>query len=150
MFLNVSIADRWNWHLDHNSGYFVCSVYYMLTADNSQVVEADSNLIWHRQVPAEVSIMAWRLLRNRLLTKSNLLARRIISLEAQRCVTGCGEVETTQHLFVSCAVFSELWSLVRQWIGVYEVDPLDINQHFIQFIYLSGGSTKRRFFMQLV
>lgn len=84
----------------------------MLTADDSQVVEASSKLIWHRQVPTKVSIMAWRLHRNRLPTKSNLLARNIISLEAQRCVTGCGEVETVQHLLVSCAVFSELWSLV--------------------------------------
>jgi len=86
--------------------------------------------------------MAWRLLRNRLPTKSNLLARVIISKEAQRCVTGCGEVETAQHLFVSCPIFNEVWPLVRQRIRVYGVDPLDTQQHFIQFIYLSGGSKK--------
>lgn len=56
--LNVSIADRWNWHLDNNDGYSVRSVYHMLTVDNSKVLEAHSNLIWHRRVPAKVSIMA--------------------------------------------------------------------------------------------
>lgn len=65
-------------------------------------------------------------------------------------MTGCDEVEMAQHLFISCSIFSELWPLVCRWIGVYGVDPLDPHQHFIQFIYLSGGSTKRRTFMQLV
>jgi hypothetical protein len=111
---------------------------------------AHSNFIWHRRVPVKVSIMAWCLLCNRLPTKSNMLARGIISHEAQRYVTGCGEVETVQHLFVSCPIFSDVWPLVQQWIGVYGVDPLDIHQHFIQFIYLSGRSTKRRTFMQLL
>jgi hypothetical protein len=63
---------------------------------------------------------------------------------------GCGAVETVHHLFVSCPIFSDVWPLVQQWIGVYGVDPLDTHQHFIQFIYLSGRSTKSRSFMQLL
>lgn len=56
------------------------------------------------------------------------------------CMTGCEEVEMAQHLFLSCSIFRELWPLVRAWIGVFGDDPLDIRDHFHQFIYLSGGS----------
>lgn len=38
------------------------------------------------------------------------------------CVTGCREVETTQHLFFSCTIFRDLWHLVRDWIGVSGAD----------------------------
>lgn len=103
--LHVSITGRWNWRLDNNGGYYVCSVYHMLTADDRHVMDTISKLIWHIHVLVKVSLLAWRLLRNRLPTKSNLLARGIISHEAQMCVAGCGEVETAQHLFVSCTIF---------------------------------------------
>jgi len=77
----------------------------MLTADDSQVMDTISKLTWHIHVPVKVSLLAWRLLRNRFPTKSNLLARGIISHEAKMCVAGCGEVEMAQHLFVSCTIF---------------------------------------------
>lgn len=66
------------------------------------------------------------------------------------CVTGCGEVETTQHLFFSYRIFRELWYLVCDWIGVYEADPYRTTNHFLQSIYLIGGSVKRISFMQLI
>ena len=72
-----------------------------------------------------------------------------MSQEAQMCVSGCGEVETAHHLFLSCATFSELWRCVRDWLGVYEADPIDISDHFQQFIFLVGSAPKRRSFMQL-
>jgi len=46
-------------------------------------------------------------------TKANLVARGMLGTDAQLCVFGCGEVETAQHLFVSCHIFRELWSHVR-------------------------------------
>lgn len=105
--LSISISDRCNWHLD-NGGYSVCSVYDMVTADDSQVLDTISKFIWHKHVPVKVSLLAWRLRRNRLPTKSNMMARGIISPEAQLCVSGCREVETAQHLFVTCIIFREL------------------------------------------
>ena len=148
--LQVSTNDRWCWRLDINGGYSVRSVYHMLNSDDSQVVDVVSDFIWHRHVTVKVSILAWRLLRNRLPTKSNLVARGILLQEAQMCVACCGEVETAHRLFVSCTVFCELWHLVREWIGVSGVDPFDIATHFHQFTYLAGGSINIRSFMQLL
>jgi len=52
--------------------------------------DATSDLIWHKQVSLKVSILAWRLLRNRLPTKDHLVTRDIISQDLQLCVTDCG------------------------------------------------------------
>ncbi|KAK2372183.1 hypothetical protein QL285_073347 [Trifolium repens] len=67
--------------------------------------------------------MAWRLLRNRLPTKDNLVRRHIIPPDASLCVTGCGGVETAQHLFLSYPVFAPLWGLIRFWIDISSADP---------------------------
>jgi len=72
------------------------------------------------------------------------MARGILAHDAQLCVSGCGEVETAQHLFVSCAIH------VRHWIGISGVDLYDIADHFLQFTYLSGGAVSKRSFMQLL
>jgi hypothetical protein len=122
----------------------------MLTADDSQVTDFTSKFIWHIHVPIKVALLARRLLCNRFPTKSNLLARGIISSEAHLCVSGCGEVETAQHLFVSCNIFSELWQLVRGWIRVSGVDLSDIHEHFHQFMHPTGESATRRSFLQML
>jgi hypothetical protein len=56
--------------------------------------------MWHKQIPSTVSIFAWHLLRDRLPTKENLVACGILSSEAHFCVSGCGSIETAQHLFL--------------------------------------------------
>ncbi|MCI37834.1 glutamate-gated kainate-type ion channel receptor subunit GluR5, partial [Trifolium medium] len=76
------------------------------------------NLIWHSQVSLKVFVFAWRLLRDRLPTKSNLVTRGILSPTAPFCVSRCGAIETAQHLFISCSTFGSLWALVRSWIDI--------------------------------
>ncbi|KEH39005.1 hypothetical protein MtrunA17_Chr2g0322381 [Medicago truncatula] len=55
----VPNTDRRSWRLGTNCGYSVCSVYHMLTTDDSQVLDAVSKLIWHIHVPVKVSLPAW-------------------------------------------------------------------------------------------
>jgi hypothetical protein len=107
-------------------------------------------LIWHKQVPLKVSVFAWRLLRDRLPTKSNLVIRGVVSPEASLCVSGCGVVETAQHLFLTCIDFASLWPLVREWIGFTGVDTNVMSDHFIQFVHLTGVGKARRSFLQLI
>jgi len=114
----------------------------MLTLSGNTIVDEASNLVWHKHVPLKVSILAWRLLCNRLPTKTNLAVRGIMVHDVHLCVSGCGEVETAQHLFVSCPIFRDLWLHVRAWIRVSGVDPFDTADHFVQFSYLLGCATK--------
>lgn len=79
--LQNNSADYWQWRLDPRNIYSVRSVYQKLTSQEFLSFDGTSDFIWHKQVPLKVSIMAWRLLRNRLPTKDNLVARGIISHE---------------------------------------------------------------------
>jgi hypothetical protein len=97
-----------------------------------------------------VSIFAWRFLRDRLPTKANLVTRGIISPDLQLCAAGCGGIETSHHLFISCSTFGPLWALVRSWIGFSAVDAYSLPEHFVQFTYSAGGLRARRSFLQLV
>ncbi|KAK2380885.1 hypothetical protein QL285_068539 [Trifolium repens] len=113
-------------------------------------MDAVGKLIWHTQVPLKVSIFAWRLLRDRLPTKANLLTRGILPTTDHQCVLGCGEVESAYHLFISCGTFGSLWTLVRSWIGIPVVEYTSLRDHFVQFTRSTGGSQARRSFLQLV
>jgi hypothetical protein len=62
----------------------------------------------------------------------------------------CGGLEIAQHLFLSFPVFASLWGLVWSWIVVSSVDPVLLQDHFLQFIHSVGGVRARRSFMQLV
>jgi hypothetical protein len=89
-------------------------------------------------------------LRDRLSTKVNLVTQGIITSVAHSCMSGCGRVESAQHLFIDCSTFGSLWSLVRSWIDFSSVDPQNISDHFLQFTHSLGGLRARRSFLQLI
>jgi len=148
--LHHDFSIHWQWRIDPSGGYSVQGLYQLLTTQELHNHDVPTNLIWHQQVPLNVSIFAWRLIWNSLSSKDNLVECDIISLETQHCVSGCGSIKTAQHLFLSCPCFGSLWGLVRAWLNISAADPFHLQDHFIQFAYSSGGSRVRRDFMQLV
>ncbi|GAU21182.1 hypothetical protein TSUD_10990 [Trifolium subterraneum] len=145
VILQLNISDRWIWRHDIENGYSVMVAYALLTSMDRQGADANSDLIWHKQVPVKVSLLVWRLFRNRLPTKDNLAARHVISLDSQLCVNGCGGLETAQHLFLSCPAFVPLWGEVSSWIGILHVASNSLSDHFVQFIHSSGGQNPTLF-----
>ncbi|GAU36842.1 hypothetical protein TSUD_213660 [Trifolium subterraneum] len=113
-------------------------------------LHAATSLIWHSQVPLKVSLLAWRLLRDWLPTKVNLTYRGIIPVEDSHCVSGCGAVESAQHVFISCSIFGSLWPLISSWVGSSMVTTQTLSDHFVQFTTSTGGTRARRSFMQLI
>ncbi|GAU31359.1 hypothetical protein TSUD_19040 [Trifolium subterraneum] len=148
LLLNLSLqaqsSDRWQWQPDPVKGYTVRGAYQLLTSQDATIMDDADKLIWHSQVPLKVSIFAWRLLRDRLPTKTNLVTRGILSPAAHFCVTGCGEAESAHHLFISCNTFGSLWTSVCLWIGITPVHSTSIRDHFFQFTCSAGGSRARR------
>jgi hypothetical protein len=123
-------------------------VYSLLTRRNAPDETLTTSLIRHKlQVPVKVSVLAWRLFRNRLPTRDNLVKCHIIASDAHFCVIGCGGMETVHHLFLSCPVFAQLWSLIRSWVDISSADPWLIHDHFVQFTYSAGASRARRSFL---
>ncbi|GAU48313.1 hypothetical protein TSUD_405300 [Trifolium subterraneum] len=56
------------------------------------------------------------------------------------CVSGCGAVESAQHVFLSCSTFDSLWSLVSSWVGAASVTAQTLSDHFIQFSSSAGDT----------
>jgi hypothetical protein len=148
--LQTNISDSWIWRHGIGGGYSVRGAYSVLTTLDGVTTAGASDLIWHKQVPLKVSVLAWRLLRNRLPTKDNLVTRNIIPNDVRFCVNGCGELETANHLFLLCPVFAPLWTLTASWIGIAPACSELVHDHFTQFVASLGGSRARRSFLQLV
>ncbi|GAU42165.1 hypothetical protein TSUD_89640 [Trifolium subterraneum] len=67
--LQAHSSNRWIWQPDLDRGYTVRGVYQLLTDQTVVPLDAATGLIWHPRVPLKVSILAWRLLRDRLPAK---------------------------------------------------------------------------------
>ncbi|XP_024630905.2 uncharacterized protein [Medicago truncatula] len=128
--LNPIVSDSWVWLPDPSGGYTVRGAYSLLISQVPSVAVDDLDLVWHKQVPLKVSVFAWRLLRDRLPTRTNLIARRVLSSDMSSCVAGYGHPESARHLFLLCDTFGSLWHLVRDWIGCFGVDTDNISAHF--------------------
>ncbi|GAU46562.1 hypothetical protein TSUD_190870 [Trifolium subterraneum] len=165
----VQSPDSWQWHPYIDTGYSVRGAYQLLTLQDVVTLgEAETliyqlltlqdvvtlgeieTLIWHKKVPLKVSICAWRLLRDRLPTKANLVYRGIISPKVHFCVSGCGGIKSAQHLFFTCGTFGSLCWVVRHWIGFSSVDHQNPPGHFLHFVGALGERRARRSFLQLI
>ena len=94
--------------------------------------------VWHKLVPSKASLFAWRLLQDRIPTRSNLVRRHALQPTDIVCVGGCGFSETAYHLFIGCDVFGSVWYSVCQWIGIPCVFPGFVTDHYFQFIHMAG------------
>ena len=103
--LQTILADVWQWLPDPSRGYTIRGAYDILTSQEAAQIRHDLDLAWHPQVPLEVSIFAWWLLRDRLPTKVDLATRSVLSVDTCFYVSGCGQVEDASHLFISCIFF---------------------------------------------
>ena len=74
----------------------------------------------------------------------------MIQTAAKYCVTGCGNDESSLHLFFHYEIFGALWQHIRNWLGVSGADPFIVNDHFFQFSNALGTMRTRRSFMQLL
>ena len=115
--------NRWDVVTDPSHGYIVKGAYHILTSVEEHPVRGLFDDVWHKNVPLKVVLFAWRLLRNRLPTKDNLVRRRVLHYDANLCVGGCGFQESATHLFLNCAIFGNLWVNVLQWLNISFVAP---------------------------
>jgi len=125
-------------------------VYYFLTVAEEPVDRSTIDNVWHQKVLLKVSLFAWRLLRNMIPTRDNLVRRRVIQAAANVCTGGCGSKESTIHLFLGCNVFSRLWSFIWNWLGIFTIDPCELHDHFHQFGHFAGLPRSSHSFLRLI
>ncbi|KAH1200448.1 hypothetical protein GmHk_18G053566 [Glycine max] len=82
----------------------------------------------------QISVFAWRLIRDRLPTRSNL-RRRQIEVDDSRCPFCRSEEENAAHLFFHCTKISPLWSESMSWVNLSGAFPYHPRQHFLYHIH---------------
>ena len=106
--LQVDKQDRWLWRLESSNDFTVRSAYKVFVNQQNTFIEVSPKVLWHKDIPLKVVLFAWRLFRDRLPTKDNLIRRRIIGHGDSLCVGGCGLMGTSPHLFLHCQFFCEV------------------------------------------
>ncbi|GJQ94463.1 RNA-directed DNA polymerase, eukaryota, reverse transcriptase zinc-binding domain protein [Tanacetum coccineum] len=87
-----------------------------LTELNSliQNVLDDRTTRWNRLIPIKVNVFIWRLILNKLPTRVNL-DRKDIDVGSILCPICMEDVETANHIFCSCNMAKDLWSMFAKW-----------------------------------
>lgn len=148
--LQDTILDRWRWGLDPTIGYSVKGTYQYLTSSDSTVEQRNSNMVWLKHVPVKVSVFVWRLFRNRLPTKDNLIRRMVLQQEDNGCVGGCGNSDSAVHFILRCVTFGSLWHLIYKWVGISFISPDRVTDHFHQFGLLAGLPRYTHTYLQVI
>ncbi|GJR37723.1 RNA-directed DNA polymerase, eukaryota, reverse transcriptase zinc-binding domain protein [Tanacetum coccineum] len=69
---------------------------------------------WNKGLPIKININTWRVSNGRLPTRSNLDLRGI-DLHLVRCPMCDNDIETEEHVFVSCPIAVNTWKQVLKW-----------------------------------
>jgi len=79
-----------------------------------------------------------------------MLRQRVLQPNDIHCVSGCGNTEIADHLFIECDIFGSIWNLVWQWLGITFVSSGGIGDHFTQIIHLVGMSRSSHSFFKVI
>ena len=104
-----NVKDIMMWKAEPNGVYSTKSAYsLMLKLNDSGSQDRFSKLIWNLNIPPRAAVFIWRLLKDRLPTKGNLL-RRHVDIQDAGCPL-CGQwQEEVGHLFFNCKRTINMW-----------------------------------------
>ena len=138
--INAHQQDKWVWLNDPSGIYTVHSAYNLL--DNGS---RDENLdgafkdIWKLKILSKAAFFAWRLIRDRLPTKSNLCrSRRNVEINDKMCPFCRDKENEAAHLFFSCPKIQPIWRESLSWINMVGPFPNNPRQHFLQQSFCSS------------
>ena len=89
------------------------------------------NELWELQIPSKPVFFAWRVIRDRLPTKTNLRWRNA-EINDSMCPFCRNFEENAAHLFFSCDKVLPLWWESLSWIKVVGPLPQNPRHHFLQ------------------
>jgi len=148
--LQTDKNDMWLWNLEASHVFSVRSAYNSISVQHHSASSVAASYIWIKDILLKVGLFAWRLFRDRLPTKDNLLKRGVIPNDSRLCVAGCGFEENSSHLFLHCNFFGTAWHHIFRWLGITMVSPLSVGDHFNQFIFVGGVAKARRSILQVI
>jgi len=88
---------------------------------------------WKLKIPNKISVFGWRLLRDRLSTKTNL-QRRQVEINDMCCPFCRSMEEDAIHLFIHCSKILPVWWESLSWMNIQGAFPQTPRQHFLQHV----------------
>lgn len=88
---------------------------------------------WKTKVQPSTHTIPWKVMKNKIASKTNLERRGIIGL-SYICSTCGEEEETTSHLFFKCRIAWLVWRMCYAWMEMVSVDHFNTKTHCLHFI----------------
>ncbi|CAN1304053.1 hypothetical protein LINPERPRIM_LOCUS26067 [Linum perenne] len=82
------------------------------------------DVVWKARVPSKVACLSWKIYFGKVANLDNLQCRGFTL--ANRCVLCGSNEESVQHLFLSCAFASEVWTLVSSKLSIHGPHPFSL------------------------
>ncbi|KHN06120.1 hypothetical protein glysoja_042389, partial [Glycine soja] len=89
--------------------------------------------LWKLKIPSKISVFAWRLIRDRLPTKTNL-RRRQVKINDIQCPFCSNMKEDAAHLFLHCSKILPIWWESLSWVNILGAFLQNPRQHFLQHV----------------
>ncbi|GAU38554.1 hypothetical protein TSUD_320260 [Trifolium subterraneum] len=141
------VNDKWVWHIKWRRIFFtweeelarnlwnIIGERFAPSSTLGQQSLAVVAQVWESWAPSKVIIFSWQALLGRLPTRDNLARRGIIPLGVgTRCPWGDGDIESENHILVTCPLAWAVWSLVHKWFGIKSVVPSTISSMCESFL----------------
>lgn len=125
--------DAWVWVKESDGNFTVSSAYEAIFVHHPELEEDAFKCLWKVSAPSNAIALGWRVLLDRIASKTNLQRRNVLVGEVF-CSLCSTAAESTFHLFFSCSCSSQVWTLVLQWLGFNFVCPGSPLDHFNQFV----------------
>ena len=139
--IHQQLQDIMVWQAEPNGLYSTKSAYRLLMPTNSPGQHSRNfQILMKLKIPPRADMFSWRLFRDRLPTRANLLRRNVV-LQVTMCPLCGNHQEEAGHLFFHCRMTIGLWWEFMSWTrfkGAFSADPAT---HFIQFC--EGFGTQR-------
>ncbi|XP_076940283.1 uncharacterized protein LOC143609414 [Bidens hawaiensis] len=133
--------DRLVWDFDDNEGFSVRSLIRGL--DDLKPHDENYVMEWNNWVPKKVGIHAWRVEMGRIPVLLELL-KRGIAVTTAVCPICEEELESTEHLVISCQFTQTLWSVISSWGKVSSIFAFSVKDllEFHRFSYFPKQKAK--------
>ncbi|GJZ60357.1 zinc finger, CCHC-type containing protein [Tanacetum coccineum] len=122
--------DAWHWNLANSKNFTVKET--RLHIDDALLPNHLPETQWCRFIQKNVNILSWRVLRDRLLNRWNLI-RKGFSIPSLLCTVCSSFPETNFHIIWSCNVASAIWKFIFNWVDIHPPSILDLSDLFNWF-----------------